>query len=307
MLIFMVVGPSLMVLNKEILDVVGFKYPMLVSCLGLVFAAVFTQLLKRLNLLKLQYESTVTFRFWIYRCLPVGICHAATLALGNAQYLYMGMAAIQFLKSFTPIVTAIVTYIMLNRKESPRSCFALVVLCFGTSMAAHGDATISTFGVLLQVGGALAESIRLVMTDFLLSGIKMNVLENMYWLSPAGGIALFTAGMIVEGPTMIRRGDYIKLWLNPFMFTLAASLGVGVQLITTAVIKTTSATSLKVLSQVRNTIPVFYGILIYGEIVTAKQSVGYIISLAAFSYYTYSKSRPVHKQEVCERNRSMLL
>ena len=42
------------------------------------------------------------------------------LKTGNAQYLLMGMAAIQFLKSFTPIVTACVTFVILSRKESSR-------------------------------------------------------------------------------------------------------------------------------------------------------------------------------------------
>ena len=83
-LVFMAVGPALMILNKEILDVVQFRYPILVSCLGLVASAFCTHILRALGMLQLQYESTIDFRFWLTKCLPVGICHAATLALGNA-------------------------------------------------------------------------------------------------------------------------------------------------------------------------------------------------------------------------------
>ena len=83
-LVFMVVGPALMILNKEILDVVQFRYPILVSCLGLVASAFFTHILRAVGMLQLQYESTIDFKFWLTKCLPVGMCHAATLALGNA-------------------------------------------------------------------------------------------------------------------------------------------------------------------------------------------------------------------------------
>ena len=87
-LVFMVVGPALMIMNKEILDVVQFRYPILVSCLGLVASAFFTHILRAVGMLQLQYESTIDFKFWLTKCLPVGMCHAATLALGNAVNLY---------------------------------------------------------------------------------------------------------------------------------------------------------------------------------------------------------------------------
>lgn len=48
--------------------------------------------------IELRKESVVNPSFWMQRVLPVGACHAATLAFGNAQYLYMGIAMIQFLK-----------------------------------------------------------------------------------------------------------------------------------------------------------------------------------------------------------------
>eukprot|EP00286_Rhodomonas_abbreviata_P000014 CAMPEP_0181288346 /NCGR_PEP_ID=MMETSP1101-20121128/283_1 /TAXON_ID=46948 /ORGANISM="Rhodomonas abbreviata, Strain Caron Lab Isolate" /LENGTH=316 /DNA_ID=CAMNT_0023392461 /DNA_START=136 /DNA_END=1083 /DNA_ORIENTATION=+ len=287
--LFMAVGPALMILNKKILDDVHFPYPLLVSSMGLVFSALVTHSLKAVGMLTLQYESTVDKKFWLGKCLPVGVCHAATLAFGNAQYVYTGMAVIQFLKSFTPIVTAIVTYTLLSRKETWQAALALVVLCIGTSMAASGDSSISTLGLLLAVGSSVTEAIRLVMTDYLLSGVKMQVLESVYWLSPAGGICLFLTGCVVEGPALMGGADLSKIAANPLTFFLAASLGLMVQLLTTSVIKATSAVALKVLSQIRNTIPVVYGVVVYGEVITAFSATGYCISVVAFAGYTRIK------------------
>ncbi|KAJ1468466.1 hypothetical protein T484DRAFT_1920279 [Baffinella frigidus] len=243
---FMLVGPGLMIVNKEILSTVDFPYPLLVSSMGLVFAAVTTHSMQALGYLKLDYRDVVTKNFWVTKCLPVGVCHAATLAFGNAQYLHSGMALIQFMKSFTPIVTAVITYFLLNRRESRQSSSALLVLCIGTTLAAGGKGgELSTIGLGLALSSSITEAIRLVMTDFLLSGIKMQVLESLYYLSPAGGACLFLVGCVLEGPTLLAKGHVTKPLDFPLTFLAAASMGLGVQLLTSHVIKATSATSLK--------------------------------------------------------------
>ena len=96
--VYMVVGPALVMLNKKILSEIGFKYPILLSSLGLIFSATTAHTLSPLGFITIGKQSVVTHSFWITRVLPVGACHAATLAFGNAQYIHMGVALIQFLK-----------------------------------------------------------------------------------------------------------------------------------------------------------------------------------------------------------------
>ncbi len=43
---------------------VGFRYPFLVSWLGLAFSAVATHALQFAGYLKLKHRDTVTFKFW---------------------------------------------------------------------------------------------------------------------------------------------------------------------------------------------------------------------------------------------------
>ena len=108
--LYMVVGPSLVVLNRHILKEGGFPYPMLLSSLGLCFSALTAHTLAAVGAITVGKQGVVTRRFWLNRVVPVGACHAATLAFGNAQYLHMGVALVQFLKAFTPIVvTAVVS------------------------------------------------------------------------------------------------------------------------------------------------------------------------------------------------------
>ena len=95
-----------MILNKEIIDKVDFRvsaelsaqvpreqgarqpalgcatatevkelwpqHPILVSSMGLVASGIFTHVLYGLGKLRLEHAKTVTLRFWVTRCLPVG-------------------------------------------------------------------------------------------------------------------------------------------------------------------------------------------------------------------------------------------
>lgn len=84
---YMMVGPALMVLNKEILRT--FPYPSLVSCLGMAMSAAVALAQRCSGHLDLQ--RTVTCRFWLLRLCPIGIFQAASLVFANAQYMRLGL------------------------------------------------------------------------------------------------------------------------------------------------------------------------------------------------------------------------
>ena len=106
--------------------------------------------------------------------------------------------------------------------------------------------------------------------------------------SPAGGACLFVVGALVR--LEVRRGRRPRGSHVP-PFSGAATLGLGVQLLTPAVIKATSSTTLKVISQARNAGVVVFGVVVYGELIGRAQLLGYVISLVAFSFYSYLKQK----------------
>ena len=81
---YMMVGPALMVMNKEILQT--FPFPSLVSCLGMAMSAAVALLQRCSGHLDLT-QRTVTYRFWLLRLCPIGLFQAASLVFANAQYM----------------------------------------------------------------------------------------------------------------------------------------------------------------------------------------------------------------------------
>uniref|UniRef100_A0A6U0Y8D2 Sugar phosphate transporter domain-containing protein n=1 Tax=Rhizochromulina marina TaxID=1034831 RepID=A0A6U0Y8D2_9STRA len=306
--LYMVVGPALVLLNKHILSELDFDFPMLLSSLGLTFAAVVAHLMAAVGVITIGKQEIVTRDFWMRRVLPVGACHAATLAFGNAQYLYMGIAMIQFLKAYTPIVVTGVAVCLLNDRPSLPIVLSLVALCVGTSATASMGDSSDSFGFFLAAGSATTEAIRLVLTQFVLQDCRFTLWESQYYLAPAGAACLIGLGLFVEGQRLQEQGALAVVARAPHLFLAAASLGLGVQLLTAAVIQATSSVTLKVLSQVRNAGLVMTGVVLYHEPVTFQQGVGYTASLIAFGFYNYfklfqSSTQPVHAlKKVDEKN-----
>lgn len=97
-IVYMLVGPSLILLNKFILSKMDFPFPMFLSGLGVLVSGVVAQLLVRSGVVVLQRKEQVEGMLWYRRVLPVGMAHAGTLAFGNIVYLYLGVGFIQVSK-----------------------------------------------------------------------------------------------------------------------------------------------------------------------------------------------------------------
>ena len=110
---------------------------------------------------------------------PVGIAMAATLAFGNAVYLHLGVALIQMLKAFTPVIVMI-GLVLANIERPTWQVVACVAgISVGTAVNCSGTMDYSGFGLLLMFGSETFEAVRLVLTQKLLQNEKF-VRRNMH-------------------------------------------------------------------------------------------------------------------------------
>lgn len=76
LLVYMFIGPSLILLNKFILHNLSFPYPMFLSGLGVAVSGLVAQIIVRSGYVVLQRKETVEGSLWYRRVLPVGLAHA---------------------------------------------------------------------------------------------------------------------------------------------------------------------------------------------------------------------------------------
>ena len=177
--LYLLVGPALILVNKQILSGLNFAYPMALSGLGLLFSSTTcTLLVHACGAVKLQQREVVTGSFYLWNLVPVGACMASTLAFGNAVYLYLPVGFIQMLKAFTPTVTLL--FLWLSSIETPSAAVVgcVTAICAGTITASVGAVDAGAFslvGVVVMFLAEATEALKLVLQQKLLQNLKFGV------------------------------------------------------------------------------------------------------------------------------------
>lgn len=291
--LYLSIGPSLIIVNRTILKERSFNYPMAVSGLGLLFSSAVSFVLVHAGCVRNEHAPMVTRTFWLYNLLPIGAALATTLASGNAVYLYLPVGFIQMLKAFTPTVTLSLLWLTGIEVPSMRVIGAVVGICAGTAVASLGETSLNLIGLGLMLTAEVSEALRLVLTQKLLTNLKFGVIEGQYYMAPVSALWLFSAAAMTELPRARLPSNWAHaaalVRAEPWLFASSAALGFGVNLCTFLVIKCTNSVTLKVLGTTRNAGLVLFSAVWYQEHITRLEGVGYCISLLAFGAYNYYK------------------
>ena len=158
--LYLLIGPTLIVVNRRILKELHFNYPMTLSGLGLLFTSVVCMSVVGLGWVKLEHRERVTLPFACYNLMPVGAAMACTLSFGNAVYLHLPVGYIQMLKAFTPVVT--LTLLCLTRIEVPsrRAALSVAGICVGTAIASLGEGALTALGLAIMLAAEVSEAVR---------------------------------------------------------------------------------------------------------------------------------------------------
>ena len=263
--------------------------------------------------------AQVTFRFWLHNMVPIGAAQGLTFACSNAAYMYLTITFNQMLAALTPSVTLLLLYLLGVETPTRRTSAAVVLISAGCFISSYGEGHFDLVGVGFRSMGIVSEAVcqsgrlqppplaaaachphrsrrpprapqvRLALTQKLLKSFHLSVLESQYYLAPVGAFFLLLAACAAELPRALRTGALSVVADHPLEFLASSVLGVVASMMTFVVIKLTNSVTLKVLNTARNAAFVVFTVTLLGEEATPLQFCGYLLSLAAFSAYTYLK------------------
>jgi hypothetical protein len=286
---YMVVGPSLILVNKEIMQTLHFDLPLTLSCMGLLTSAVVIRSLVALGICEIRPETyeALAGTGWYKSVLPIALAKAVTLAAGNAVYLHLGLGFIQMLKAFTPVIVVVVMGIFGVPLPTQMARWGVYLIISGTLVEVKGELHATAIGMCLMLTSEVMEAINLVLTQKLLHNCKFTLVEGLYVIAPAAGIFLFCAAFLLELPRFWER--YSAMVDNPAYFVGTCALGLVVNFVGLAVVQATSSLTVKVLNTIRGICVIMVGLLFYGEHCTSMEFAGYSVALLGFALYNYAQ------------------
>ena len=163
---------------------------------------------------------------YIHAVVPIGACYAITLWVGNAAYLYLSVSFIQMLKALMPV--SVFSFGCLFKTETFKMpvFFNMCMITLGVAIASVGELNFNAFGVMLQLGSLVSESIRLVLVQILLQsrGLKLNPITTLYYVAPCCFVFLLLPFFALEWGKITTDPDVV---INPFYMITNALAAFG--------------------------------------------------------------------------------
>jgi len=285
--LFFTSAPCLIMLNKYLLKDKNFKFPMILSGIGLLSSTVVTQSLRLGGLLVL--EQPVTRNMYMKRIFPIGLFMALTLNFGNRAYLYLSVSLIQMLKAGTPAITLFIVWVTGLSNPSLKLALAVFVMSLGVAVSSvtSDESTWSLFGFFVMFLSEIFEAIRCALLQYMLAGLNFGALEALTYFAPTALIWMIGLIMFHELPQFLDVEAILTVYDNLHLFALCFILGFLVNVAGFFVMKSTSVVTLKILAQVRNVGLILVNVVFWHEIVTVLQTWGYLVTLLGFAWYQY--------------------
>ena len=276
--------------NKHLIKDAGFGNPIFVSSCGTMFAFLASTILVHGKFVEIT-EPKMSFSEWVRVCVPVGFFSSITLACANIVYVYLSLSFVQMLKAFVPVVTYATHVCVGTDKYNSDFTLSLLAMVVGGMMCMNVSGKATVIGVCVMFGSHFAEAIRTVGAQWLLVNRKFGVIESMYYFAPATVVFFIPLVLYFEGDSLQAPGisDIAKKYW--YLFVVSSSWGCLVNACGLGVVKNIGAVWFKGINNIKNILLLFFGIVVYGDVVTVLQAIGYTLSLAGFGRYTYVKNK----------------
>lgn len=117
LLLFAFSGPSLIMVNANILRNLDFAHPLSLTLFTLCFCSGTAIVTVHFFNIDLPHWKLVTPQFYLQTILPIGALTGGTVVLGMSSYMWLTVAFVQMLKAFTPVMVFI--FLILFKLDQP--------------------------------------------------------------------------------------------------------------------------------------------------------------------------------------------
>lgn len=293
---------GVLLLNKYLLSIYGFKYPVfltlchMVACTGLSYLVSLMQFVPRQGIKSKQQFIKISV-------LAVVFC--GSVVCGNVSLRFLPVSFNQAIGATTPFFTAIFSAIITRKLESVNTYLALVPVVVGIILASGTEPLFHMFGFIVCVSATAARAFKSVLQGILLSSDaeKLNSMNLLMLMAPISVAALVPATIILEPGSMAKAHALAKESSGfVFLLLLNSLTAYVVNLTNFLVTKHTSALTLQVLGNAKGVVATVVSILLFRNPVSTAGMIGYSLTVLGVILYSESKK---HNQKALTKQKML--
>lgn len=166
---------------------------------------------------------------------------------------------------------------------------AVIMVVAGLLLTTVGEFDFSLLGFMFQMGGTLADSLRLSLTKIVLSSnhaVKLDPMSTLFFASPTMLIILSVPVYFIDLPHL----TIGKIWSLKFVMVTNALLAFGLNMTSMFFMKRCGATTYALTGVVKDVALILVCCALFGHPMGALQLVGFLVSLIGFQLYNNLKS-----------------
>lgn len=211
--------------------------------------------------------------------LILGVLFAMSSITLFSSYNHMDAGIASTILFIYPVMVALIMYILFKEKISRKTIACIAVALLGIVLLCNSGegAVVSTKGVLFVFGSALSYSLYIVMVNKSRIRKMATIKVTMYVLSV--GWLIFASKALISGKLLTPSPEQWYLWFNVVALTIFPTI---ISLIcTTEAIQYIGSTPTAILGVLEPVTAVFFGVVIFGEVLTTRIVIGLILVIVS--------------------------
>jgi hypothetical protein len=281
---------SLVLLNKYILTVLGFKHlytlalshMVITSCLSSI--VIHTPILPCFRAPAHDIPPRIHCRFFV-----LGLIFALSLVFATQALIYMDVPSVQMTKAMNPAIIYTGSWATGLDHFSLPAMLSVAVVCGGVTISLHGAANFTAAGLAFQVTAMVLDCLRLVWLQEIMQheDLRLDAFTTLYLLAPYATVVLWCLAAWFELETIVNTYSHnpnIAVWILG-----SSCLAFSLNWTSFAFIRATSALNTSLMGVIKDVLLIYVSSRLFDTPVSTVQCIGYTISVAGMLAYNHLK------------------
>lgn len=286
---FLSLNSALSLLNRWALGVHGFRFPLAMTALHMLFGSF---ALSPLMLLRPQYSDAHREIVGQHgRTLSlIGALNALQIAANNASLQSIELSLNQVIRAFGPVIVAVLAAGIEGKRTSAPQAAALVAVSVGVVCTVFKSTDGSVGGMLLVLLSITMQSLILSLSGRLMGSTKLDGFQMAFYMGPVGFLTLAPFAGRTEAGTFLHALSSEPAACLGFLLG-SSMMAVGYNVVVFQSSKTLSSVGTAVLANLKIVLLLTLSAVLLGEMSawSARQVVGVLLTFGGTMAYSYCK------------------